>query len=637
MLCTLVDSIEDREGWYYEPKLDGYRALAQTGSQPLFYSRNLKSFNAHYPPLLQALKRLKQKVVLDGEIVCLDKKGQPDFQGLQDWREHPRGVLRYYVFDLLHLDGRDLRPLPLSERKALLDGLKLPGPEIQACFYERDRGSKLLAQLRRQGMEGMVAKDGRSAYQEGQRGQDWLKLKFGLQQEAVIGGWTEPRGSRVGLGALILGVYEGRDLVYVGHTGTGFDDDGLRSTLKKLRALETERCPFKERPVTNAPAHWVKPELSCQVKFQAWTADKHMRIPVFQGLRMDKPARETMQELPQPSPGRYFGPGPAKKGGEKVRIGGKELELTHLSKPYFPDDKVSKGDVIDYDRRMAKWMLPYLKDRPQSLKRNPGGIADAGFFHKDFDHKPYAWMKTVRIASHSREDMDYLLCQDEATLVAMANLGCIELDPWNSRVGHLDQPDYCIIDLDPEDIPFAKVVEAAVETRKVLDAAKIPAYCKTTGGRGLHILIPLGAKYSYEQARMLAELVGQLVHARLPGTTSLIRSPSQRQKRVYLDYLQNSRGQTLAAPYCLRPRPGAKASAPLRWDEVKPGLDPAKFNIHTMEARVKKVGDLWKGVLGPGIDLKAALTRLSVLAEKAGLGAETEKAGKKKTVKKKKR
>jgi bifunctional non-homologous end joining protein LigD len=625
MLCTLVEEVEDRDGWYYEPKLDGYRAIAETGGKPLLYSRNLKSFNAHYPPLVEALGRLKHRAVLDGEVVCLDKNGQPDFQGLQDWREAQRGVLRYYVFDLLYLDGRDLREQPLRERKAVLDELQLPGPEVQPCLYVRDKGSEFFKQLRKQGMEGMVAKDGDSPYREGQRGLEWLKLKFHLQQEAVIGGWTEPRGSRQGLGALILGIYKGKDLVYVGHTGGGFNEALLKSTIQKLRPLETARCPFKEKPVTNAPAHWVKPELSCQVKFQAWTSDGRMRIPIFQGLRMDKPAKEIGQELPQAPSGRYFGPGPAKRGGETVRIGGRDLALTHLNKTYFPDDGLTKGDVIDYDRKMAKWMLPYLKDRPQSLRRNPDGLAGGSFFHKDFDIKPYAWMKTVHVKSETRDDMDYLVCNDEATLVAMANLGCIEINPWNSRTGSLDNPDYCIVDLDPEDIAFSRVIETAMETRKVLETAKITAFCKTTGSRGLHIVIPLGAKYSYDQARMLAELIGQLVHARLPETTSLVRSPSQRQQRVYLDYLQNSRGQTLAAPYCLRPKKGATASAPLDWREVKPGLDPADFNIHTMEARVKKVGDLWKGVLGPGIDLEKALGNLMKLAQKENL--EPKKAG----------
>lgn len=635
MLASLVASVKDSAGWYFEPKLDGYRAIAIISKTVSLLSRNNKSFNSRFPELVRALSHLGHKAVLDGEIVCLDKKGRPQFEYLRNHHENPRGPLRYFVFDLLYLDGHDLRHMPLSQRKQLLEKLALPGPLIQSVAYIQAKGSRLLATMRSQGMEGMIAKNASSTYAEGERGVDWLKVKLLQQQEAVVCGYTEGRNSRHGFGALILGLYKGKNLIYVGHTGTGLDSRALKDILRQMQPLHQASSPFQTTPATNAAAHWLKPRLVAQVKFQEWTEAGHMRMPVFLGLRDDKDPKDCKREAALPAvalqayngldsggsqpfeaatPGRYFGPGPGAKGAESARVGGKMLKLTHLSKTYWPKEGISKGDVIAYYRRMSRWILPYLKDRPQSLNRHPDGIEGENFFHKDFDPKPYAWMKTASIPSGPHGSIHYLICNDEATLAAMANLGCIEINPWNSRLQTLDKPDYAILDFDPEAIPFSKVIEAALQTHRILASSQIPHYVKTTGSRGLHLLIPLGAKYSYEQARLFSQLIAGLVHARLPKTTSLIRQPKLRQKKVYLDCLQNSRGQTLAAPYCLRPKPGALVSTPLQLSELKQGLDPKAFNIHTIEKRLEKVGDLWKPVLGKGIDLMAALKKL----EKAG-------------------
>lgn len=297
-----------------------------------------------------------------------------------------------------------------------------------------------------------------------------------------------------------------------------------------------------------------------------------------------------------------------------VKIDGKTLKLTNLDKIFWSQEKYTKGDVADYYQKIAPYILPYLKDRPQSMNRHPNGIAGKHFYHKDVDHLPPPWAKTHQIFSEANDrKINYLICQNQATLVYMANLGCIEINPWSSRIGHLDEPDFMVIDLDPEAISFDRVVEVALVVHKVLDSLKIPNFCKTSGATGIHIYVPTGAKYTYEQVKQFANVVAILVNRKIPNITSLERSPAKRQKKVYLDYLQNNKGQTLAAPYSIRPKPKATVSTPLDWKEVKKGLSPSQFTIKTIFPRLKQKGDLWKGVLGKGIDLKAALKRIEKL------------------------
>ena len=289
-----------------------------------------------------------------------------------------------------------------------------------------------------------------------------------------------------------------------------------------------------------------------------------------------------------------------------------KLTLTNLDKIYFPAGRYAKGDVIDYYRKISKYILPYLKDRPESLHRYPNGIKRQSFYQKDVDHMPPEWAKTVEIYSESNDkNIKYLVCNDEATLIYMANLGCIEINPWSSRTSNLDKPDYLVIDLDPEEISFDNVIKVAIEVRKVFDKAGAKSFCKTSGATGLHIYVPLKAKYKYEAVREFAHLIVKLVNEKLPGITSMERSPSKRKKKVYLDYLQNSKGQTLAAPYSLRPKPGATVSTPLHWKEVKKGLSPRDFNIKNIFKRLERTGDIFKGVMGKGIDIERCLKNLN--------------------------
>jgi bifunctional non-homologous end joining protein LigD len=623
MLATTVKEPSDRSGWLFEIKWDGYRAIAEVHrGRVRFYSRNQLSFEERYAPIVQALHNLSHEAVLDGEVVVLDQSGKSRFQLLQNYQKTGIGPLIYFVFDLLYLDGHDLQGLPLVDRKEILHLITPESDAIRFSEHIEKTGIAFFKAAVRQHLEGIIAKDGQSTYRQGQRSGAWLKIKTKLRQEVVIGGFTRPRRSRKHFGSLVLGVYEDDDLVYVGHTGSGFTQKSLAEIAAKLKPLLQAECPFKKRPLTNEPAQWVKPALVGEVSFTEWTADGHMRHPIFQGLREDKAALEVRREVPSPtkkildSEAKKTSSGKARHGGRKsspkrTPAPNSRVVFTNLDKVYFPDDGISKGNLVDYYREISGFILPYLKDRPQSLHRHPNGIAGKSFFQKDAGRVAPEWVQTIDIRSESDSRViRYLLCQDEATLLYLVNLGCIEVNPWNSRTQALDRPDYLVIDLDPEGVPFSTVVKAALLVRKVLDQAGIECYCKTTGKRGLHIYFPVGARYPYEEVRQFAEIVVNIVHARMPEASSIVRHRASRPNKVYLDFLQNSYGQTLAAPYSARPAPKATVSTPLRWQEVKSNLDISRYTIKTMPRRLDKLGDLWEPVLGPGVDLVQALQEL---------------------------
>ena len=617
MLASPVSEPFDRKNWLFEVKWDGYRAIAEVADGEVkLYSRNLQSFEHRFAPVVQSLAGLRHEVVLDGEVVVVDDQGKSHFQLLQNYQKSRAAALIYYVFDLLYMDGKDLRSQPLRQRKQTLATLLKDRHNIRLSEHIEEHGIAFFEAASKQGLEGMVAKDAASSYQEGKRSRTWLKIKARQRQEAVIGGFTRPRGARQGLGALVLGVFEGDDLVYVGHSGSGFTERGLADMRARLDALIQPACPFKIKPKTNMPAQWVKPVLVCEVEFQDWTSDGSMRHPIFVGLREDKPARSVRRETPLPPPDDDR-PSPSAKQRPAAALARRPAShasrsnddlpagnFTNQGKVFWPDEGYTKGDVLRYYHAVAPLILPYLRDRPMSLLRHPDGIHGKSFFQKDVaGQPPPAFVETAVIQSDSsHKSITYIVCQNEDTLLYIANLGCIELNPWNSRVETPDRPDYLILDLDPQDVPFAQVVEAAQEIHKQLDRAGVPCYCKTSGKRGLHIFVPLGARYTYDECRRAAETIARTVHKRLPETTSLVRQPALRRERVYIDCLKNARGQTLAAPYSLRPVEGARVSTPLEWREVNRRLDPTKFTIETTQRRLDRVGDLWKPVLGKGVD-----------------------------------
>jgi bifunctional non-homologous end joining protein LigD len=617
MMATLVEKPFDRPGWLFEIKWDGYRALAEVkeGSVRL-YSRNDKTLNAQFMPLAEALASLPFDALFDGEIVVLDKSGKADFQLLQNYTRSSRGDLIYYVFDLLYYEGRDLRVLPLARRKSVLRQVVAGRTFLKLSDHVEAEGVALFNAAREAGVEGIVAKDGASPYRSGRRGSEWLKVKTYLRQEAVIAGFTRPKGGRIGFGSLVLGVYDDGLLVYIGRTGGGFTDAQLAALHARLERLATKKSPFGRPPVPTIQARWVSPELVADVRFSEWTKEGLMRQPVFLGLREDLAPGDVTKERPEKLPfGRATGSDRREAGGEQRKRRGKlvaindvKVDLTNLDKVLWPEEGYTKGNMINYYRSVAPFILPYLRGRPQSLHRHPDGIEAPGFFQKNVNHAVPGWVETLAVHSASEgRDVTYLLCRDEATLVYMANLGCIEINPWHARTGRLDTPDYMVLDLDPLDIPFDEVVRVALVTRDVLVEIGAAGCCKTSGATGLHVYVPLGARYSHDQATQFARLVNVLVHRRLPRTTSMERNQEKRKGKVYLDFLQNGYGQTLAAPYCLRPRKGAPVSTPLTWEEVHESLDPTLFTIETMMARLRKVGDLWNGVLGPGINIEQCL------------------------------
>ena len=591
--------------WIFEIKWDGYRAIAETGKEVVkLYSRNGLSFVSKYPALTDALQAIKTPAVLDGEIVVLNEDGKADFQRLQDYVNHGQD-LYYYVFDLLFLKGEDLRGKPLLQRKSLLKKLLKDQPIIRYCDHIVEDGAAFFNAAKRQNLEGIMAKKADSIYLSGKRTSHWLKIKNQRSLEAVIGGYTGPPGNRKHFGALLLGLFKNKKLRYIGHTGTGFNARQLQQVYEKMQPLVTAKSPFENNVPVNNPATWIKPQLTCTVQYTERTDAGALRHPVFLGLRDDKAAAEVQWDIEMKSSPPPLGETTQKKvkimeTEKKIKLRGKTLQLTNLTKIFWPEEGYTKKDVIDYYKDVSRYILPYLRDRPQSLKRNPNGIQDTGFFHKDAGDEAPQWMQSVTVASEAgNKETDYVLCNHIEDLVFLCNWGCIEFNPWNSRTRFLDFPDYLIIDIDPsENNDFDDVVEVAKAVKRVFDSAHATCYCKTSGATGMHVYAPVGARHTYSHIRSFAELVATLVHEAVPEITTLERSLKKRGKdKIYLDYLQNARGQTLACAYSLRPRPGATVSTPLEWKEVRRGLRPDRFTIKTIAQRLAKKGDLFKPVL----------------------------------------
>ncbi|GAA0533088.1 DNA ligase D [Chitinophaga japonensis] len=621
-MATLVDEAFSREGWLFEPKWDGYRAIAdvRNGKADL-YSRNNISFNKDYVPIVKAVEKIAHSVVLDGEVVVLNSKGVSDFQALQNYKTTGKGKLTYVVFDLLYLNGEDLLQMPLIERKTLLQEVvrQLNDKTVLYSDHVLTDGEKLLKKATGKGWEGIIAKKTDSQYEENRRTMSWLKMKILNQQEAIICGYTAPRGSRKKLGALVLGVLDDKGgLRYIGHCGGGLNGAMINLLYEKLQPLRQRTSVFKEKIKTNMPVTWVKPVLVCQVKFSSWTEGGHLRQPIFLGLREDKPVQEVHQETAKSLHMATTRKAAAPAAKERtLKLNGKEVTLTNQQKIFWPDEKITKGQLIDYYLSVAQYLLPYLKNRPLSLHRFPNGIKGSSFYQKDLDlENTPSWVKTLpHFSTSSNKNVDYLVCNNEATLAYMINLGCIEVNPWLSRIGRLDNPDYLVMDLDPEGIGFKYVVETALCIKDILDHLKIKAWCKTSGASGLHIYVPTGAKYTYETCRLFAEYIARQTHQQLPRTTSIVRAKSQRRKKVYVDYLQNSRGQTIAAPYAVRPRPGAPVATPLLWEEVNDGLNVTDFHMGNTLDRIQAMGDLWQPVQQEKNDLRKVIQQIEKMAQ----------------------
>lgn len=653
MLATLVNEPFDDPDWIYEVKWDGYRALGfsfKNGDVELL-SRNNKQFNEKFYPIFELMQSWKMDIVVDGEILVINDKGVSNFGNLQNWRSEADGELVYYVFDLIWYQGKDLSELPLTDRQAILAAV-LPQEDdrIRLSKVFKAKGTEFFQAATKMGLEGIIAKKADSQYLKNNRSSEWLKIKIHLRQEVVIAGFTKNEGTSKQFSSLLLGVYENGHLIYVGKVGTGFNDNDQKEMMAQFEPLITGKIPFSEAPDVNKPsrfrpnppkakATWLKPELVCEVAFAEVTSDGVFRHPSFQGMRIDKKAKEVIRESavetkaivevempdetdtkpvqrdqhasairPPQSTARKTLLNP--KDETQVRkLNGHELKFTHLSKLYWPEDKVSKRDLFNYYYQVADYILPYLKDRPMSLNRFPGGIHGKSFYQKDVKGKAPDWVDTFPYTTSEGEQKEYLLGNDNAALLWMASLGCIEMNPWFSRSKSPDNPDYCVIDLDPDKNTFDEVIRVAQMVKEICDQIEVSCYVKTSGSTGIHIYIPLAAKYTYDQSQMFAKIIVTLVHQQVPEFTSLERMISDRKGKMYLDFLQNRPGATIAGPYSLRPKPGATVSMPLDWEEVKPGMKMKDFTIFNALDRLKETGDLFKGVLGKGIDLAKAIVK----------------------------
>lgn len=599
MLAKLVEAPFDDDAWIFETKWDGYRSLAYIQNKSVnLYSRNYLSFNDTFKPVREDLQQIAETCILDGEIVILDKEGKSKFQLMQNYQKNKQGNLFYYVFDILYYKDRDLRDLPLIERKEILKQLleKYQLSIVRYSEYIENQGITFFKMADKYGLEGIMGKKKESPYLS-KRSDSWVKIKTHKRQEAVIGGFTAPRGSRKHFGALLLGVYEDQKLVYIGHTGGGFNTKLLSDVYKKMQQLIQKKSPFSTVPKPNAAVTWVKPVLVCEIAFAEWTTEGIARQPIFQGLRMDKKAQQVHREKEMPlSP-------------KTKRVATK---LSNPEKIYWPKEGYTKQDLLNYYKTVSSVIIPYLKYRPLILHRYPEGIEGESFYQKETKmlNLP-SYIKTIPV-EHDEKVVTYLMVQNQKTLEYVVNLGSIELHPFMSRIKDLHKPDYLVIDLDPVDLPFDIVIDTALAIHKLFEELQIDHYCKTSGGRGLHIYIPLNGKYDFEQVKHFREILAYLIHQKLPQTTSLERKPANRQKKVYIDVIQNNPGQSVVAPYSVRARPGATVSTPLDWKEVKPGLSPSDFTIQTVPARIKQKGDLFKPILGKGIDLRSILKHINL-------------------------
>ncbi len=527
MLAKETANAFDDAGWIYEIKWDGYRAIAETGSTiNKLYSRNGIDFSNNYPIVFDELQKINYKAILDGEIVVLDENGLPDFQKLQHYENNQHFPVCYYVFDLLEMNGEKIYHLPLIDRKSLLKKLLPNNDVIRFSDHVIEKGIAFFEVSTQKNLEGIMAKKADGEYYVGKRTGEWLKIKNHKTADVIICGYTAPTGSRQYFGSLVLGVMKSKKLVHTGHAGSGYDDKKLKEIFELLQPLVQKNAPFAEKVVVNNTVTWVKPILICEVKFTEWTGDEKLRHPVFLRMRNDKTINQiTMKAL---LPEKII----ANNGGSKtalkksveikqrksasksepeflIKEGKKVVAITHPDKIYFPDEKVTKKMIAGYYQSIAKYILPFLKDRPQSLLRNPGGINETGFFHKDAGENAPSFVHTFAVHSDSsNKEIDYIICNDKATLAYMNNLGCIEINPWHSTTKFPDNPDYLIIDIDPSDKNnFDQVIETANAFKKVLDKAEAKSFCKTSGASGLHIYVPMKKKYDYEEVKKFAQLL----------------------------------------------------------------------------------------------------------------------------------
>jgi len=595
-LATLVKTIPPGESWISEIKFDGYRMLCRVDNgEARIYSRNDKEWTANFPSIAHVASRLAvDSAWLDGEVVTLDAKGRTSFQALQKvLSENEEGSLSYFVFDIPYLNGYDLRQVPLLERKKVLGRIldAVPAP-LHLSFHQRGGGTAFLAEACKLGLEGSILKQADSRYSAG-RNRAWLKLKCGKRQEMVIGGFTDPAGSRTAFGALLMGVYENGQLRYSGKVGTGFDDDALETLRRKLDKLVQAKPAFTNPPrgAEARRCHWVKPLLVAEIAFTEWTDGGGLRHPSFQGLRMDKKAKDVARELeidvaPETVPQEDDPGGPQRK-----RSKSRERTVIQISNPdklFYPEAGITKRDLATYYQAVAHWMLPHLQQRPLSLLRCPNGWSQQCFYQKNADRGAHEAIDRVQVST-SDGPATYMMANTEDALIALVQMGVLEIHPWGSTAKALGRPDRIIFDFDPDDdLPWKNLVEAVRLIRTLLEEIGLQGFLKTTGGKGLHVVVPIKPTRPWSEIKAFSKAIAELLAVTFPDRFTARISKSSRKGKIFVDYLRNDEGSTAIAPFSLRARAKAPAATPISWDELPKDIRFDHFNIKTLPKRLRQ-------------------------------------------------
>jgi bifunctional non-homologous end joining protein LigD len=607
MLATLVEKVPTGDGWLHEVKWDGYRALAYVRvGEATLRSRRDNDLTERFAGVARDVAKAVRtpSCVLDGEVCALDERGRSSFSAMQ---KGDAAAIVYYAFDVLEVEGRSVVDLPLRERRKRLEELLDPAVRTVRLSEGFTDGEALYEAALEQELEGIVSKRIDSRYHEGRRTRDWLKVKTHGRQEFVVAGYTKGRGRREGrLGSLILAVRRGGELAYVGNVGTGFDEKEIERLVGLLKPLERNDSPFPVPPklprVRRDEISWAEPRLVVEVEFSEWTHDGHLRAPVYKGLREDKAPEEVRREEPIE---------------EEIRSGRRVLRLSNLDKPFWPEEGITKGDLLAYYRAVAPVLGPHLRDRPFTMRRYPDGWQGGAFFQKDAPVHMPDWIETVRLTVTTRDrprtqrEIDAPLVNDELALLWMVNMACIDMNVWYSRVDRLDRPDFVLFDLDPsEGVGFAETIEVARLLKQALDALGLESFPKTSGADGMHVLVPIARRYTYDDTREFAAIVAGAIARAHRGlvTTEWVKA---KRRGVLIDVNQNGEGKTIASAYSVRPKPGAPVSTPLRWDEVTEKLNPSIYTMDVVLARIDQHGDLYDGVLTTKQSLGDALAALS--------------------------
>ncbi len=601
------------DDWLFEIKYDGYRLIVELndGSARL-YSRNGNDLTNTFPEVAVACSRLPYThLIIDGEVVVHDPSGLPSFSllqkrgGLQRKADVQRAAIQlpaaFYAFDLLGCGDYDLRGIALEQRKELLQAVLPSTGPVRFSDHILGQGEAMYAHVRELGLEGVLAKRRLSAYRGG-RSSDWIKMALRRSDDFVIVGYTEPQRSQPVFAALLLAQYEAGKPVYTGRVGSGFDNSTLRDLGERLAQMP--RAPAPQNAPEEKGLHWIAPELVCAIEFKERTPEGMLRQPVFLHLRNDKPPTDCLLHTDAPAQVTDV---------EPLSRVTHEFQLTNLDKVFWPAEGYTKGDLIDYYTGIAEWLLPYLRDRPLVMTRYPDGIEGKSFFQKDAPGFVPDWVRTETMWSEDSErEIRYFVADDVETLRYIVNLGCIPLHVWGSRLANLERPDWSILDLDPKGAPFAHVVKIARAIRRLCNDIGLPSFIKTSGSTGLHVLLPLGGTYTFEQSRNLAQLLAYVVAARLPDIATVTRAVGQREGKVYIDYLQNGHGRLLVSAFSVRPLPGAPVSMPLRWSEVNGALDIARFTIDDAVPRMRRLRkDPLRGVIDEQPDIAGVLEQLT--------------------------